>query len=348
MGLPLYCTVEDLKRAFDSKESARNDTQLRRGIESASRLVEQDTHRFFYPLTTTRYFEWPNPGSPTPWRLWLDDAEIVSLTSLTAAGTAISTANVFLEPNSLGPPYNRLEIDKSTRSAFAAGTTTQRAIAVTGTFGYCDTTESAGTLAAAVSTTSATTLTVSDSSLIGNGDTVKVDSERMLVTGRTMTTTSQTLLTPVGALVSDVTLAVTTGSSYAVGETLLLDSERMLIVDISGNNLTVKRAWDGTVLAAHTGSTIYAPRLLTVTRGLTGTTAATHLNAAAVSRQTVPGPIKDLTIAYALDRFLQETSGYARNIVGTGDRMTVATGGALPNLRKQVIEQYGRVRMASI
>jgi hypothetical protein len=63
MGLPLYCTVEDLKRAFDSKESARNDTQLRRGIESASRLVEQDTHRFFYPLTTTRYFEWPNPGS---------------------------------------------------------------------------------------------------------------------------------------------------------------------------------------------------------------------------------------------------------------------------------------------
>jgi hypothetical protein len=249
---------------------------------------------------------------------------------------------VFLEPNSLGPPYNRLEIDKSTRSAFAAGTTTQRAIAVTGTFGYCDTTESAGTLAAAVSTTSATALTVSDSSLIGNGDTIKVDSERMLVTGRTMTTTSQTLLTPVGALVSDVTLAVTTGSSYAVGETLLLDSERMLVVDISGNNLTVKRAWDGTVLAAHTGSTIYAPRLLTVTRGLTGTTAATHLNAAAVSRQTVPVPIKDLTIAYALVRFLQETSGYARNIVGTGDRMTVATGGALPNLRKQVIEQYGR------
>jgi hypothetical protein len=129
----------------------------------------------------------------------------------------------------------------------------------------------------------------------------------------------------VSALASDVTIAVTTGTSYTVGEILLLDSERMLIVDIAGNNLTVKRAWDGTVLAAHTGSTIYAPRRLTVTRGAVGTTAATHSNGAAITRHVVPGLIKELCVAEALNTLLQETGGYSR-VIGTGNARAIGQG----------------------
>jgi hypothetical protein len=156
----------------------------------------------------------------------------------------------------------------------------------------------------------------------------------------------------VSALASDVTIAVTTGTSYAVGEILLLDSERMLIVDIAGNNLTVKRAWDGTVLAAHTGSTIYAPRRLTVTRGAVGTTAATHSNGAAITRHVVPGLIKELCVAEALNTLLQEGGGYSRVfgpgagiIRGDGQRHSpgrVAGGVGMSDIRDAAYTAHGR------
>jgi hypothetical protein len=348
MAQPVYCTVEDVKRALDQKESAHSTAQLYRAIQSSSRLIDNDCHRWFYPVTRTAYFEWPSVNYRIPWRLWLDENELVSLTSITAGGTAISTARVFLEPANLGPPYSALEIDRSTSSAFVSGSTPQRAIAVTGTFGYTNETELVGTLSVAITTTTATTAYVVNSSLIGTGDTLLIDSERMLVTQRNFTSAGQTLQTPLAASAADVTVAVTTGASFAIGETLLLDAERMLIVDISGNNLVVKRAWDGSVLATHTGSTIYAPWQLTVVRGLTGTTAATHTNGASAYRQVVPPPIRDLAIALSMDRFLQETGGYSRNIVGRGDTQRLASGGSLNGLRDQVVAQYGRMRVGSV
>jgi hypothetical protein len=347
VALPVYCTVEDVKRALDSKDSARNDAQLWRAVNSASRLIENACHRWFYPVARTAYFEWPSVNYRIPWRLWLDENELVSLTSVTAGGVAISTARVFLEPTNVGPPYSALEIDRSTSSAFASGSTPQRAIAVTGTFGYTNDTETVGTLSVALTTTAATTAYVVNSSLIGTGDTLLIDSERMLVTKRNFTSAGQTLQTPITASMADVTLAVTTGSSFAIGETLLLDSERMLVVDIAGNNLTVKRAWDGSVLAAHTGSTIYAPWQLTVVRGITGTTAATHLISSVVYRQVVPPPIRDLAIAMATDQFLQESSGYSRT-VSSGDGARPATGAGLAAFRASVVAQYGRFRVGSV
>lgn len=348
MAQPVYCTVEDVKRALDQKESAHTEAQLYRAIQSSSRLIENDCHRWFYPILRTAYFDWPSLAYPTPWRIWLEENELVSLTSITSGGTAISTARVLLEPANLGPPYTYLEIDRSTSSAFTSGSTPQRAIAVTGTFGYTNDTELVGTLSVALSSTSATTAYVVNSSLIGTGDTLLIDSERMLVTKRNFTSAGQTVLTPLTASAADVTVAVTTGASFAVGETLLIDSERVLIVDIAGNNLTVKRAWDGSVLATHTGSTIYAPWQLTVVRGLTGTTAATHINGSSAYRQVVPPPIRDLAIALSMDRFLQETGGYSRNIIGRGDTQRLASGGSLPGLRQQVVAQYGRMRVGSV
>src|SRR5690606_22447868 len=57
---PWYTTRETVKAALDYKETARNDAQVDRAIESASRAVEGLLHRRFYPETATRYFDWPN------------------------------------------------------------------------------------------------------------------------------------------------------------------------------------------------------------------------------------------------------------------------------------------------
>ena len=96
--LPWYVTREDLRFAIASQDSARNNKQLDRALESASRAVEDLCRRAFYPTVATRYKDWPTKESPTSWRLWLDKDELISVTSLTAGGTTISSSDYFLEP----------------------------------------------------------------------------------------------------------------------------------------------------------------------------------------------------------------------------------------------------------
>jgi len=163
----------------------------------------------------------------------------------------------------------------------------------------------------------------------------------MIVTAKSMLTTGQTLQTPLTISNADVTVAVTNGSAYNIGEVILLDAERMLIVDIASNNLIVKRAWDGSVLASHAGSTIFAPRSLTVTRGALGTTAAAHSDTTAITKHKVPVLIKQLAIAEALTALQQEGSAYAR-VVGSGEAQREASGKGLADLRNLVYTRYGR------
>lgn len=343
-----YCTREDVKLALDFAETARADTRIDRAIEAASRGAEQFLHRRFYPWTGTRYFSWPDPAYRTAWRLWLDADELISVTTLSAAGIAVGVSGYYLEPVNTGPPYNRVEINLASQSAFGTGSTHQRDIAIVGVWCGCSADEApAGALAEALDA-SETGVDVTDSASIGVGSIIRVDNERMIVTGKSVLDTGQNLASPLTANTADTTVAVATGSAYTVGETLLLDAERMLVVDIAGNNLTVKRAYDGSVLAAHTGSDIYAPRTLMVERGALGTTAATHLTAAAANRHVVPGPVRALVLAEAVNQVLQESGGYART-VGTGSAAQTsqgtarAAGGAgLPDIREQAYTACAR------
>jgi hypothetical protein len=117
----------------------------------------------------------------------------------------------------------------------------------------------------------------------------------------------------------------------------------MLVVDIAGNNLTVVRAWDGTVLATHSGAAdIYAPRTLTVERGALGSTAATHADTTALTTYVVPGLIRQLTVAEAMSDLLNQGAGYART-VGSGESEREASGRAVRVLRDQVRSRYGRL-----
>lgn len=339
---PWYSSRESVKGALDFAETARNNAAVDRAVAAASRQVDRlCNRRGFWPLTATRRFDWPSLASPTPGRIWLDGDLLIQLTAATSGAVALDVADVLLYPDA-GPPYSRVEIDRSTSTSFGLGQTSQRDVALTGVWGDTLDTDPAGALAGAVVSTTATSVTVTDSAAVGVGDLLVVDSERLLVAGKAMTTTGQTVAGGgLAAAAAANTLTLDSGTGI-VGEVLLIDSERVRVDDVAGAVLTVKRGWDGTTLAAHTaGAVVRAPRQLTVVRGAAGTTAATHADAAAVARHAYPALVVQLTVAEACAALLAEGAGWARQ-AGAGERKQDAVAGGLEGLREDVVEQHGR------
>lgn len=336
-----YCTRESVKTALDIKGSARLDTQVDRAIETASRSVDDLCARRFYPQAATRYFDWPNEQHADAWRLWLDEHEAISVSSVTSGGVTISASDYLLEPAD-GPPYDRIELRLDRSATFGLSTTPQRDIAVTGVFGHDDITTARGALAA-VAGSGDTTLTVTDST-VGVGDLLTVDSEKIIVVGKSWTATGDVLTVALTSSMAADAVAVTDASGYTVGEELLIGTERMLIIDIidGSNLLVVERGWDGSVLAAHDiAAVVYARRVLTVQRAALGTTAVGHLDASTVNVQAYPGPVVTLAVAEALNTVLQEQAGYART-VGSGEAARNASGAGLEAARKQCYRALGR------
>jgi hypothetical protein len=323
---------------LDVKLTARAASAVDDAVESASDDVDKLCGRVFWPQLATRTFDWPDRASPTPWRLWLDD-DVVSVSSLVAGGTTIASTDYFLRPDD-GPPYRRVELDLASSAAFSGATTHQHAVSVTGLWGYGADETPAGTLGEALDA-SETAVDVSDSAAVGVGDLVRVDSERMLVTGKSNLDTGQNLGGNLTASTADVAVAVSSGAAFAVGETLTIDTERFRVDDVTGDTLTVRRAWDGSVLAAHTaGADVYAPRTLTVARGYGGTAAATHTTATALYRHVAPAPVRQLARALALVAVLQEPTGWART-VGSGENERQASGRGVRELCDGVYGAFG-------
>lgn len=336
-----YTTREAVKSALDIKETARSNNAVDRAIRTGSDLVEGVLRRVFYPEIDTRYFDWPsNPF----WRLWLNENELISVDTFLAGTVSIGSSDYFLEPKGNGPPFTSIDLDRSTSVSLIEGDTNQNALAITGLYGYRNDEESNGLLAEALDTTE-TGVDVTDSSAIGVGSLIRVDSERMQVTGKSYMDTTVNLVGNMDADNADGIVDVADGTLFFVGETVLIGAEKMLIVEIAGNNLIVERAYDGTTLAAHTaGDDVYAPRRLTVVRGVLGTTAASHLTATAISRWLPPPLVEELCIAEALNVLSQRASGWARE-VGSDENRREATGRGLKEIRRLAIQAHGRKLM---
>jgi hypothetical protein len=227
---------------------------------------------------------------------------------------------------------------------FSAGAATwQRSISIIGTFGFRADEDPGGSLTSAIIDTTGVSVAVSDSGSIGVGSLIRIDSERMNVSGKSMVTTGQTLQADIAASTAAVSVEVTDGTSYFVNEIILIDSERMLIVDIASDSLIVKRAWNGSVLSAHSmGATIYAGRLLTVTRGVLGTVAATHLIDSPIAVQSYPPLINQLSIAETTNSLTEVRAGYSRQGRSTGTVAIEATSKGLEDLRAQAFSTFGR------
>lgn len=346
MTTPWYATREEIKAELDVKETARSNARIDRALADATEAVHGQLHRVFYPTVATRYFDWPPRSVVTPWILRLNSSEVISVTSLVSGDVTIDNADYFLRraDDSDEPPYTRIELNLDSNATFGNGSTYQRDIAVTGLFGYRNDETTAGTVVEALDASeTGVDVDAATSAAVGVGSLLRIDSERVIVTGRSNLDTGQTVggsgLTNQN---NAVTVTVQSGAAFAAGETILIDSERMLVEDIAGNTLTVRRAWDGSTIAAHSvGATIYAPRTLTVTRGALGTTAAAHSNAATVYRWDPPGPVRQLCVAEALTDLLQGRSGYART-AGSGEGEREASGRGLNDLRSRVYTSHGR------
>lgn len=351
MGRVWYCTREEVMDAFDVKEAANRFAQVDSAIASASDDIDGWLNRHKHgcaPTLATRYFDWPAQDYSRAYRLWFDENELISATSITAAGDTLTVdTDIYLEPVNSGPPYTYAEIKLDSAGSFGNSGTRQRAVAITGTWGLRDDSRPAGTLAAAVNA-SVTAWDVSDASLVGVGSLLLVDSERVRVTGRSALTTGQTLTTDMDELDSDRELTVADGTAVKQGEIITVDTERMKVLAITGNTILVQRAYDGSVLTAHlTGATVYADRRLTVVRGAQGTTAASHDQGDAVTAWEVPDLIRDLARALAITRLEQEWSAYgARVFSDEAERDSsgteVVAGRGLTDVRRAAARRYKR------
>jgi hypothetical protein len=337
-----YATIEALRGALGSS-AARDDAKLARALDAGARNIDGLLRcHDIAPTVATRSFPWPN-SQREPYTLWLDGNRLISVDTLVTGGVTIDADDYLLEPHQYGPPYTSIEMDQGAGSAvFGGGSTHQRDATVTGLWGLGNDEAAAGALEAAIADATTTTVDVTDASVVGVGNVLRCESERMIVTGRQALDTTQNTTGALTDSAADVTVGVATGSAYHVGERILVNAEWMLVTEIAGNNLIVKRAADGSVLASHlTAQDVYASRRLTVTRGALGTTAAAHADATALVTWAPPGLVTELQVAEALVIADQEGAAYART-TGAGDAERQATAAGINDLRRSAVRAYGR------
>jgi hypothetical protein len=330
-------TRERVQASLDHADSARNNRRIDDCVRSASRDVAGRLHRRFWPQTAVRY---PDPRWVSGETLWLNhaDYEILTITSLVVDGTTlVENVDYFLDCQSESGAYTAIQL---IRTSSAAWSTLQRSIVITGTFGGSNGSDAAGSLVGTINA-SVTTMTVSDSSLVGVGDLLLAESERVIVTEKELIDSTATVTGSVAASNTVTTIPVSNGALIHQGELILVGAERMFVESISGNNLTVKRQSNGSILAAHVNTdVVYVPRLCTIRRASVGTTAASHTNVT-LTRNAPPSLTQELALALAINALEQGGAGYART-VGSGDNERIPTGRGIKEIFDDAYAAYGR------
>lgn len=350
---PCYCTREEVMRALDVQQAAYRTDQVDRAILAAADAVESLCQRRFYPITGTRTFDWPNFQYAYPWRLWLEGTELAAQPTKVVSGALLPVPVEIVSgdytvrpsaesPPEAGPPYRVLELRRDLSASFGSNPTPQQDIGITGDFGFNTNTVAAGTLAAGINA-SVTALTVSDSSVLGVGNWLLAGTERMIVTDSTYVDTGIVFSSGITtSQASDRVGVVPDGTKFSVGEVIMVGFEWMVINQIVGNNIVVKRAWDGSLLSTHLGTDhIWARRSYTVIRGALGTTAASHILGDALAVGETPGLVNELAVAEALVWLSQEPAAYAGSPSGTasqGSRREPKPGMGLPDIRQRVLD----------
>jgi len=331
-----YCTREDVRRELGYADGYQNNRRIDQKIRQAAREIEGWTHRFFYPVTDTRSFDVPDTDT-----LWLYQHELVSVEAIVSGGTAMSAADYILNPES-GPPYGWIDINWSGSVGWQGADTWQRAIAITGDYGY-PVTQSLATTLALGCTANDTSIALAASDEVGVGSVILAGTERMVVTDKTLAASGATLGADLTAQKVDSVVTVSDTSLLEAGEVIAVGNERMQVESIlTSTTCLVTRAVSGSALAAHvSASVIYAPRIADVARGQLGTVSASHDADSEIYVLRPPSLVTEVNIALACAALEHGSAGYARE-VGTGESRRAADNRGLSTLLEDLYTRYGR------
>lgn len=175
-------TVNDVRSAYLSITGSGDDNLMRDLIRAVSMDIERAAQRSFVPRIQTRYYDYLRDVEGAA--LWLD-ADLLAVTTLTNGDSATIASNKYtFEPRN-ATPYFGLRLLNSGGVYWTYSTDNENAVTVLGVWGYHTDYANAwqdtgATLAAAISSTSATTFSCT-TGLIKAGMLLKIDSEYFYV-----------------------------------------------------------------------------------------------------------------------------------------------------------------------
>jgi len=177
-----YCSITDIKDALGIT-STTDDTIMRKIAQAASREIDLYTRRHFYVKSATRYFD--GAGS----RLWVSDLLSVTTLKTDEDGDATYENTFTTDDYHLYPlnDYPKIYIDLSSDSDYGSfGGGIKKAVEIAGSWGYGDGISSSPyisdtTLSAAISSTTATTFTVTSATNLSAGHTILIDDEQIFI-----------------------------------------------------------------------------------------------------------------------------------------------------------------------
>jgi hypothetical protein len=183
-----YASRDALKArlALESSHTARDEV-LDAILEGTSRLIERECGgRWFYPQTRTFYLQAERGAC-----LALPPHGLLAVTSLKTDEdgdrtyeTAWTTDDYDLEPQAapyqpIPEPYREILVNPNGDYLFPHY---RRGVELAGSWGWYDVRQSAGTLGGAISSTSATSVTMTAGHSVDVGHTLRIDDEQLFVT----------------------------------------------------------------------------------------------------------------------------------------------------------------------
>lgn len=182
-----YATLTDLKNwrrsgGTDLVADTTDDIVMSDLLEGASRFIDEQACRHFYPTIETRSFDLPGDRE-----LWFDD-DLLELTTLTNGDdTTIASSEYILQPTNYYPKYAlKLRQASSIVWLYDDDGNTEQVLDVLGFWGYHDQYSKrawhlGGTLGAAMADTTTLTLTMTAGHTLAAGNIIKIDSELLIV-----------------------------------------------------------------------------------------------------------------------------------------------------------------------
>lgn len=260
----IYCTTGEV---IADLSLPGEEPKLSDRVWSASRAL-QSQFPGFLPVLKTRTLRGSharelNPGAP-----------LLSVTSVTLDGALVSDYSLRSHEGSdpcwPNGPYTWLE-------RHAGWGHEHSEVVITGWWGMYD--ERADLALTATQLAADQVITVADGSRLSAGMLVAIEDEQELVTGIGDPSPATSGLSG-GVAAGDELITVDDGAEFYAGEVLLIGTEDIGILKRAGDQLVVRRGYNGTTIGDHADdSPIAVYRAYRVARGVNGTTAADHMDA---------------------------------------------------------------------